>query len=67
MLRAIVVSITLVGLIGCKPPTGKDEYRRNSDLRNQTLRDCANGTHPSSRECVNAQDVKDLDDLNRSL
>ena len=68
MLRTIVASaIVASALVGCKQPTGKDEYRRDTNLRNETLRNCANGTHLSSRECTNAQDVKDLDDLKRSL
>lgn len=68
MLRNITICLGLAAsLIGCQPPVGKDEYRRDTNLRDQTLKDCANGTHASARECANAQDVRDLDDLKRSL
>jgi hypothetical protein len=67
MLRTIVASAILASaLVGCKQPTGKDEYRRDTNLRNETLRNCANGTHLSSREYKCAR-CKDLDDLKRSL
>ncbi|SEJ81105.1 hypothetical protein SAMN05518849_11465 [Sphingobium sp. AP50] len=64
--RAGFVAATLL-LAACQKPVGKDALREDQDLRNQVLRDCADGTHINSQECSNAKAVDNADKLERSL
>lgn len=64
----VVLGCFLLLLGGCQDqPRGKDYLRAHPDELAELLKVCADGTHPNTQECSNAESVKTLNQKLRAL